>query len=57
VGVIQTTAPITYGSSGGGLFDEDGRVIGLTSGGVGGGGNLNFAVSMDEALDLLDRSR
>ena len=30
--LLQTTAPITHGSSGGGLFDKDGKLCGITSG-------------------------
>jgi TPR repeat protein len=52
---IQTTAPITNGSSGGGLFDEQGRLIGITTFVRKGGGNLNFAVAIDEALSLLSK--
>jgi S1-C subfamily serine protease len=44
---IQTTAPISPGSSGGGLFDEAGRLIGITTKGLTTSGNINFAVSMD----------
>ncbi|SFQ03560.1 S1C family serine protease [Variovorax sp. 770b2] len=41
---IQVTAPISPGSSGGGLFDEQGRLIGITTAAVGGSAqNLNFA--------------
>jgi S1-C subfamily serine protease len=29
--IIQTTAPISSGSSGGGLFDAQGRLIGITT--------------------------
>lgn len=47
--IIQTTVPITHGSSGGGLFDAQGRLIGITSKGIEGTGNLNFAVSIEEA--------
>lgn len=54
---IQTSAPIASGSSGGGLFDEHGRLIGITTFRVRGGGNLNFAVAVDEALDILSRVR
>ncbi len=46
---IQITAPITHGSSGGALFDAQGRLIGITTSGLKGAGNLNFAVSIDEA--------
>ncbi len=45
---IQVTAPIDYGSSGGALFDAQGRLIGITTWSQGETGNLNFAVSIDE---------
>jgi TPR repeat protein len=53
---IQITAPITNGSSGGGLFDERGRLIGITTMGAK-TGNLNFAVAIDEALPLLGKAK
>lgn len=41
---IQVTAPISPGSSGGGLFDDQGRLIGITTAAIGGTAqNLNFA--------------
>jgi TPR repeat protein len=46
---IQITAPIAHGSSGGALFDAQGRLVGITSSGFETIGNLNFAVSIDEA--------
>ena len=47
-GMIQTSAPITFGSSGGGLFDSKRILIGITSRGLhGSGANLNFAVPVD----------
>ncbi|HAI94124.1 MAG TPA: hypothetical protein DCM36_05220 [Xanthomonadaceae bacterium] len=42
--VIQTTAPISKGSSGGGLFDAQGRLVGITTMYLDGGQNLNFAM-------------
>ena len=55
-GYIQFTAPISSGSSGGALFNDDGKVIGITSmnydDGVGANQNLNFAVDIKEALSL-----
>lgn len=49
--LIQTTAAISPGSSGGGLFNADGLLIGVTSYSIVGGQALNFAVS---ALSLRD---
>ncbi len=52
---IQTDAAISPGSSGGGLFDGDGNLIGITTFSREGGENLNFAISADRILDLLNR--
>lgn len=46
---IQFTAPMTHGSSGGALFDAQGRLIGITTEFYGDRADLNFAVSIDEA--------
>jgi hypothetical protein len=48
--VVQTSAPISRGSSGGGLFDEMGGLIGITTFMLAGGQNLNFAILADRAL-------
>lgn len=45
--IIQTTAPISSGSSGGGLFDEEGRLIGIITFYLAEGQNLNFALPAD----------
>lgn len=49
---IQFTAPISHGSSGGCLFDDSGKVIGITSGGIEKGQNLNFAIPIDKVQKL-----
>jgi S1-C subfamily serine protease len=46
--VIQTSAPISQGSSGGGLFDAHGHLLGITTFYFGAGQNLNFAVAAEE---------
>ncbi|MGH9369851.1 MAG: trypsin-like peptidase domain-containing protein, partial [Thermoanaerobaculia bacterium] len=48
--VVQTSAPISRGSSGGGLFDEMGALVGITTFMLAGGQNLNFAILADRAL-------
>ena len=45
---IQTSASISPGSSGGGLFDKAGNLIGITTFGIKDGNNLNFAVDVGE---------
>jgi hypothetical protein len=42
--LLQTTAAISKGNSGGGLFDAKGRLVGITTFRLRGGENLNFAV-------------
>jgi tetratricopeptide (TPR) repeat protein len=42
--VIQTSAPMSRGSSGGGLFDDEGRLVGIAAFQYAQGQNLNFAV-------------
>jgi S1-C subfamily serine protease len=44
--LIQTTAAISPGSSGGGLFDARGRLVGITTFKIREGESLNFAVSI-----------
>lgn len=52
--VIQTTAPISRGSSGGGLFDSEGRLIGITTYFLEEEQSLNFAISADLVMTLED---
>src|SRR3989442_1609862 len=42
--LIQTSAAISHGSSGGGLFDAQGRLVGITTFSLKEGQNLNFAL-------------
>jgi S1-C subfamily serine protease/cytochrome c-type biogenesis protein CcmH/NrfG len=51
--VIQTTAAISHGSSGGALLDARGVVIGVTTAGVRDAQNLNFAVPADAVRRLI----
>ncbi len=50
---IQTTAPISRGSSGGPLLAASGEVVGVTSAYIISGQNLNFAVPAGEVTRLL----
>jgi len=50
-GMIQITAPISSGSSGGALINEYGQVLGVTTGSLTSGQNLNFAVPISYVID------
>ena len=47
-GYIQTDAALSSGSSGGGLFDTAGNLVGVTTFKVSTGESLNFAIAIDE---------
>lgn len=53
VRMIQTSAPISEGSSGGGLFDSKGKLVGIITCSVQRGQNLNFAIPAVEAAALV----
>jgi hypothetical protein len=53
--LVQTTAPIAPGSSGGGLFDERGRLVGLTTFQRERGQNVNFALPAEWVVVALAR--
>lgn len=55
--LIQTDAAISPGSSGGGLFDAEGRLIGIITFQFKEAQNLNFAVPADWVQDLATRNR
>ena len=50
--VLQFTAPISSGSSGGALFDNSGNVIGITYASYVDGQNLNLAIPIELASNL-----
>lgn len=52
--IIQITAPISSGSSGGALFTENKKVIGVTFAGMENGENLNLAIPSNVVKQLYD---
>jgi serine protease Do len=55
--IVQTTAAISQGSSGGGLFNEKGQLVGVTTMQNRSGQNLNFAVPADWVTELPERMK
>lgn len=56
VHMIQTSAPVSPGSSGGGLFDAQGNLVGITSFQLREGQSLNFALPGEWVIDSLSHS-
>jgi S1-C subfamily serine protease len=56
VHMIQTSAPISPGSSGGGLFDAHGNLVGITSFQLREGQSLNFAIPGEWVSGMLSSS-
>ncbi len=52
--IVQITAPISSGSSGGAVFNENGEVIGIASASFTRGQNLNLAIASNEVSELLN---
>jgi Flp pilus assembly protein TadD len=50
--LIQTTAAISPGSSGGGLFDSEARLVGFTTLYIDGGQSLNFAMPVEWLAEI-----
>jgi S1-C subfamily serine protease len=53
--VIQTSAAISPGSSGGGLFDAEGQLVAITTFSLNKGQNLNFALPGEWVLAIAQR--
>ena len=52
-GVLQISAAINSGNSGGPLLDLNGRVIGINTAGAQGANNIGFAIPIDQAKALV----
>jgi S1-C subfamily serine protease len=52
--LLQTTAPISHGSSGGPLLNRDGKTIGIITAFFAEGQNLNFAVPINYVRGIVD---
>ncbi|MBK9072611.1 MAG: trypsin-like peptidase domain-containing protein [Myxococcales bacterium] len=55
--VLQISAPISQGSSGGPIFNSYGEVIGISTAIVNGGQNINFALPSNYVRPLLEEKR
>jgi serine protease Do len=55
--LLQISAPISPGSSGGGLFDARGRLVGITTFALKDSQGLNFAISINTFTNLARRSK
>lgn len=55
--LIQTSTPISPGSSGGGLFDDQARLVGITTMSLRDSQNLNFAIPVDYLKELPERGK
>jgi S1-C subfamily serine protease len=55
--LIQTSAALSSGSSGGGLFDQSGRLIAVTTSKIDDGESLNFAIPVNYVRDMLADAR
>lgn len=51
--LLQITAPISHGSSGGPLFNMSGEVVGISAMFLEGGESLNFAIPVNDAKNLI----
>jgi S1-C subfamily serine protease len=54
---VQISVPISPGSSGGGLFDGQGRLVGITTSGLRDSQNLNFAMPANWIAEVPERAK
>ena len=52
IDLIQTDASINPGNSGGPLVNDRGEVVGVNTAGFSGGQGINFAINIDDAMDV-----
>lgn len=52
---IQFTAPISSGSSGGALFNDEGEIIGITTATYASAQNINMAVKIEQVIELYNK--
>ena len=52
---IQFTAPISSGSSGGALFNDEGEIIGITTATYASAQNINMAVRAEDVIRLFNQ--
>jgi S1-C subfamily serine protease len=52
--LLQTTAPVSHGSSGGPLLNRDGKTIGIITAFLTEGQNLNFAIPINYVRGIVD---
>lgn len=55
--MLQISVPLSEGSSGGPLFDLDGKVVGMTTSSSEKGQNLNFAVPVNDIKSFLSKTK
>ncbi len=55
--LVQITAPISPGNSGGPVFNMSGQVVAVTVGYIPGGQNLNFGIPINDVLPLIQTLR
>lgn len=56
VGTYQISAPIQPGNSGGGLFDINGKLVGITNASVVGAENVNYAIKVPYLIELIENA-